>query len=85
MLPFTHAQMSPQCNCVATVRYQGKWDDSENFAPMVEQEDGNPVSPIDDFVEHTFREHNQEADDWATVGAEGQNRSNNTETWKIVC
>ena len=32
----------------------------------------HPISKIDDYVEHIFREHNQEADHWANLGAEGQ-------------
>ena len=47
----------------------------------------NPVSLIDDFVKHTFREHNKEADHWANVGAEGQrktviDRNSDADTWK---
>ena len=44
---------------------------------------------IDDYVKHVFREHNQEADHWANLVAEGQrkvivDRSNNTESRKAV-
>ena len=28
----------------------------------------SPISKIDDFVKHVFREHNQEAEHWAHVG-----------------
>ena len=43
----------------------------------------NPISMIDDYVKHIFREH------WANLGAEGQmkifvDRGNNAETWKVV-
>ena len=42
-----------------------------------------------DFVKHVFREHNQEADHWANIGAQGQRkivpeRCDNSETWKTV-
>ena len=32
----------------------------------------SPISKIDDFVKHVYREHNQETDLWADIGAEGQ-------------
>ena len=40
-------------------------------------------------MKHIFREHNQEADHWATLGADRQrktivDKSNNTERWKAV-
>ena len=40
-------------------------------------------------MKHIFREHNQEADHWANMGAEGQNKiivgkGKNTENWKAV-
>ena len=49
----------------------------------------SPISKIDDFVKHVFREHNQEADRWANIGAKGQrkivlNKCNCSETWKAV-
>ena len=48
-----------------------------------------PFSQIDDNVKHIFREHNQEADHRANLGAEGQrkivvDRDNNNEKWKAV-
>ena len=43
----------------------------------------NPITQIDDFVKHIFREHNLKANYMANVGAEGQ-RSTNTERWKAV-
>ena len=54
-----------------------------------ERQTANPISKIDDFVKHDFREHNQEADLWASTGAEGQrkifvDKCNNSETWKAV-
>ena len=57
-------------------KYQEKWDDSENHAPMVEKENSqpNPMSKTDDHVRHIFREHNHEADHWAKVGAEVQKK-----------
>ena len=33
-----------------------------------------PISNIDSFVKHVYREHNQEADHWANVGARGLRR-----------
>ena len=49
----------------------------------------NPISKIDDYVKHIFWEHNQEADHWAKVGAEGQrkvviDRKDDADTWKAV-
>ena len=40
-------------------------------------------------MKHIFREHNQEADHWANLGAEGQRKitaekGNSTENWKVV-
>ena len=48
-----------------------------------------PISKIDDHVKHIFREHNQEAEYWANLGAEGQGKiiignGNNTERRKAV-
>ena len=31
-----------------------------------------PISNIDSFVKHVYREHHQEADHWANVGAQGR-------------
>ena len=47
------------------------------------------ISKIDDYVKHIFREHYQEADHWANLGAEGQrtiisDKGNSTERWKTV-
>ena len=49
----------------------------------------SPISKIDDFVKHVYREHNQEADHWAKIGAQGHwnvafDRCDNSETWKAV-
>ena len=32
------------------------------------------AGPIDKFVKHVYREHNQEADHWANIGAQGQRK-----------
>ena len=47
------------------------------------------ISQIDDCVKHIFREHNQEADHWTNLGADGQRRfmfdkGSNTEKRKMV-
>ena len=49
----------------------------------------DPVTQIDDLVRYMFREHNQEADHLANIGAEGQRKitvekGNNTEHSKAV-
>ena len=33
-----------------------------------------PISNIDNFVKHIYREHNQEADHWAHIGAQGRRK-----------
>ena len=48
-----------------------------------------PISNIDRFMKHVFREHNQEADHWANIGAQGQrkivlDRRNDSVTWKAT-
>ena len=48
-----------------------------------------PISNIDGFVQHVYREHNHEAGHWANIGAQGHrkivlHRRNNSETWKAV-
>ena len=48
-----------------------------------------PISKIDDFVKHVCREHNQEADHWANIGAQEHrkivlDRCGNSESWKSV-
>ena len=44
---------------------------------------------IDDYVQHVFREHDQEADHWASLGAERQRKivvekASKYERWKAV-
>ena len=44
-----------------------------------------PVALVDDYVKHIFREHHQEADHLANLGAEEQvivEKGDNTEKWK---
>ena len=46
-----------------------------------------PISNIDSFVKHVYREHNQEADHWANKGAQGRrkiviDRRDDFTTWK---
>ena len=48
-----------------------------------------PVTQIDDYVNHIFREHNQEADYLANLRAEERRKitvekGNKTENWKAV-
>ena len=49
----------------------------------------NPISNIDSFVNHVYREHNQEADHWANVATQGNrkivmDRRDATTTWKAI-
>ena len=49
----------------------------------------HPVGQVDDYVKHVFREHNQEADHLANLGAEDQGKvsvetQDDTENWKGV-
>ena len=65
------------------------WPNSKDILLLVEREIANSISKIDDFVKHVFREHNQEADQWANLGAEEQrttavDKGSNTERWKAV-
>ena len=53
------------------------------------EKSASPISKIDDFVKHVNREHNQEADHWANIAAQGQrkivsDRCDSSETWKAV-
>ena len=41
---------------------------------MVEEKVATQISNIDSFVKHVYREHNQEADQWANVGAQGRRK-----------
>ena len=34
----------------------------------------SPISKTDVFVKHVYREHTQEADHWANIGAQGQRK-----------
>ena len=48
-----------------------------------------PISNIDNFVKRVYREHNQEADHWADIGAQGRRKidifwKNVTTTWKAI-
>ena len=45
------------------------WPSTKDPALMVAREDCQSISKIDDFVKHVYREHNQEADHWANIGA----------------
>ena len=51
-------------------KLSGKWPYSEDTAFVVEKNTAYPVAQIDDHVKHIFREHKQEADHLANVGAE---------------
>ena len=49
----------------------------------------SPILKTDDFVKHVCREHNQEADHWANIGAHGQRktvlgRRETSESWRAV-
>ena len=49
----------------------------------------DPNSKTDDYVKHIFWKHNQKAEHWATLPAEGQrktvvDRYSNSESWKAV-
>ena len=37
---------------------------------MVERKVARQIANIDSFVKHVYREHNQEADRWANIGAQ---------------
>ena len=99
--PSTHAKMGRQCNYVEIVFVNGSmvnvlWSMSteEELAKFKKtshwkREVANPISKIDDFVTHVFREHNQEAGHWADVGGEEQRKNvidtrDNSESWKAV-
>ena len=48
-----------------------------------------PISNIDSFVNHVYREHNQEADHWANIGAQGRrkiviDRRDQATVWKAI-
>ena len=91
LLPFTHAKMAKQSNCVATLRWLASGKDGKNSLGQKYQEQigmiqktlhqwwkkkiANFISNICEYVKHIFREHNQEADHWANVGPEGQKKA----------
>ena len=65
------------------------WKDSKIPALMVEEEVAMPISNIDRIVKHVFVEHNQEADHWANIGAQGRRKTvidkrDNSTTWKAT-
>ena len=48
-----------------------------------------PISDIDSFVNHVYRENNQEADHWANMGTQGRrtiviDRRDATTSWKAI-
>ena len=48
-----------------------------------------PISNIDSFVKHVYREHNQESDHWANIGAQGRRKiisgkRVDSTTWKAI-
>ena len=58
---------------VSPTRHGGRIDQvHKNHVLMVEKKDANPKSKIDDFVNHVFQEHNQEADHLTKMEAEEQ-------------
>ena len=71
-------------------KYRGQTGQvQKTLHPCWKSKIANPVSKIDDIVKHVFREHNQETDHWANLGAEGQrpivlDRRDNSESWKSV-
>ena len=44
-------------------------DNWEKFHSWWKRRVAAPISDIDNFVKHVYREHNQEADHWANIGA----------------
>ena len=100
--PSTYAKMGRQCNYVEIVLVNGSmvnvlWGRSteeelakfkKNLHSWWKRKNTSPISKIDDFVKHVFREHNQEAVHWADVGSEGQKNvidtRDNSESWKAV-
>ena len=93
---FTFVKEDPQCIYVVTVRWQENGSMAVFSGTEVQRTNyswkrkiANPISKIDDYVKHIFREHNHEAEHWANFGAEGQrkiivDRSNNAEAWQVV-
>ena len=69
--------------------HRKNWPSSKDIMLLVKSKIANPISKMDDYVQHVFREHNQEADHWANLGADGQrkigvDKGNDTERWKAV-
>ena len=46
--------------------------------PCWKRKIANPISKIDNYVKHIFWEHDQEADRWANLDAEGQRDTSNS-------
>ena len=76
---------------MAGQKYGGKIGQiqKKTWYPWWNRKIANAISKIDVHVEYIFWEHNQEADHWAKLGAEGQrkiivDRSNNTQAWNAV-
>ena len=59
------------------------------FAHGGKREIAKPISNIDSFVNHVYREHNEEADQWANIGTQGRrkiviDRRDDPTTWKAI-
>ena len=70
-------------------KYRGIGEVQQTLHSWCQEKSASPISKIDDFVKHVYREHNQEADHWANIGAQGQrkivsDRCDNSETAKTV-
>ena len=62
---------------------------SKDLHSWLKENVAKPISNIDGFVKHVYRERNQEADHWANIGAQGHrkivlDKRTNSETWKAV-
>ena len=55
---------------------EGNWPNSKTLYSGWKRKIAIPISKIDEYAKHSFREHNQEADHWANLGAEGQRKTN---------
>ena len=82
----THAKEDPQCNSVETVMWRAKWIHGEfaqgtKYKDTIgkiqkilhswwKRGAATPISNIDNFGKHVYREHNQEADHLANIGAQ---------------
>ena len=68
--------------CSLRQKYRGRIGQAQmTLHSWWKEKSAKPISMIDDFVKHVYREHNEEADSWANNGAQDVERGDRLLGW----